>query len=334
LHILELAHEHEWYLYADRPLKVVFPNNSNIHIRTGNLSQDRISTLYSQIFFPLWANKDNVDIFWSPRHHLPILLSRKIKKFVTIHDIVWKRYPETMTRLGRLLDRLLMPISLNISDHILSVSEFTKNELINALDIAPSKITVTPLAPTKLPVDTTSELPNNLIGKNFFLFVGTIEPRKNLKNLLSAFAQFCNTNNKYYLVIAGKDGWGNESITEIVNNLKLKNRVIILGYVKENVLHSLYQNCSALLMPSLYEGYGLPAIEALNYAKPVITTAHSAISSKISPLVITIKDEGIDSIIESINKIKSVAKYNYERPALTTWKDSAQTTLDTLLHSF
>ena len=155
--LIDVSPEHEWFLYAHCPLTINLSEKPNVHVRTGNLSLDRTSTLFAQIFFPIWAYKDKIDIFWSPRHHLPILLPNKIKKIVTIHDIVWKRYPKTMTHLGWFLEYLLMPISVRSSDHILAVSEFTKNELVEVLNISPDKITVTPLAPTELPPDVMEE---------------------------------------------------------------------------------------------------------------------------------------------------------------------------------
>ena len=328
--LFELSPEHEWFLYAHRPLIINLPDKPNIHIRTGNLHRDRTSTLYAQTFFPMWAYKDKIDIFWSPRHHLPIFLSSKIKKFITIHDVVWKRYPETMTRLGWFLEYLLMPISVKLSDHVLAVSDFTKNEIIDVLSTPPDKITVTPLAPTELPSEVEPELPPILNGKKFFLFVGTLEPRKNLNNLLGAFSEFCKKNNDYQLVIAGKDGWGDQSISQTIKTLGIDNNVNILGYVKENILHALYQNCQALLMPSLYEGFGLPAIEALNYAKPVIATTKSAISNKISPLVINTKDESIDSILYCLYEVINITKQEFDRPNINTWEKSASITKDVL----
>ena len=324
--LLATSPEHEWFLYADRALTVELPDYPNVHMRVGKLKSSHMSTAFAQIFFPIWSYKDKVDIFWSPRHHLPLLLTKKITKITTIHDIVWKRYPETMTSFGRLLERFLMPISLRLSTHIISVSTFTKSELIDTFNIASNKITVTPLAPTNLTENLISELPTNLLGKKFFLFVGTLEPRKNLKNLLISFKEFCKKNDDYYLAISGKNGWGNQSIIDVVRNLDLNNKVILLGYTKENVLHALYKNCNALLMPSLYEGFGLPAIEALNYAKPVVATSQSAISNEISPLVINTNDESVESILDCLYQIKNVTRQHFMRPELPTWQESAAIT--------
>jgi len=329
--LLENSPEHEWFLYAHRPLTVNLPSKPNIHIRTGNIWLNQANAVYAQIVFPIWAYNDKIDVFWSPRHHLPVLLPSKIKKIVTIQDIVWYRYPETMTRLGWLQEYMLMPLSIKISDHVLTISDFTKSELVSALNIAPDKITVTPLAPVDLPKNVMPELPAELVGKKFFLFVGTIEPRKNLGNLLEAYAKFCKNNNDVNLVIAGKDGWGNQSISSIVQTLQIKNRVTILGYVDDCMLHALYQNCLALLMPSLYEGFGLPAVEALNYTKPVMAGLKSGISSTMSSLVVNNTDDSAEAILEGLIKIEEKMNFDFSRPELETWNDVAKVTKRILL---
>jgi glycosyltransferase involved in cell wall biosynthesis len=331
-YLFKLAPEHTWYLYSDRPLNSELQIPSNVKIRVGNVSSNLISPLFAQLFFSLWARKDTIDIFWSPRHHLPLFLPRNVKKILTIHDIVWYRHPETMTFSGKWLERLLMPLSISISDSILSVSDFTKNELSTALGVNLDKIIVTPLAPTPAPTKTNVILPNRLYRQPFFLFVGTLEPRKNLHNLLKAFAQFCKDNQDSILVIAGKDGWGNYSISDIALELNIVDNINILGYVSEDTLHLLYQNCSALIMPSIYEGFGLPAIEALYYLKPVIAPSKSAISPALSSLVINIKNPSEKEILKAMRILKENKENKSSHFILNTWEDCAKKTLCVIIN--
>lgn len=327
--LINISPEHEWFLYAHRPLTIPLPKNSNVHIRTGNFSFNHISTVYAQFFFPFWSNKDQIDIFWSPRHHLPFFLSKKIKKVVTIHDIVWKRYPETMNSFGRLIESFLMPYSLRISDQIISVSKFTKSELINILGVPPEKINVTQLAPTPYK-DHLPPLPDNMKDTRYLLFVGTIEPRKNLENLLIAFRTIIKEKS-YKLVIVGNNGWGELKIKDKVKELGISKEVILFGYIEDDMLHTLYKNCEALLMPSLYEGFGLPALEALQYNKPVICTKKSAIPEIDSPFSILIDDESSKSIYEAIKKLEYPAHTRKENPIFNTWLDTAKLTKKIIL---
>ncbi|RLA42365.1 MAG: hypothetical protein DRR06_14615 [Gammaproteobacteria bacterium] len=328
--LVELDSRHVWHLYSDQPLAAHIPKLPNIHVKTGNVKSDIVSTLFAQAIFSVWARKDNIDVFWSPRHHLPLLLPRKVKKIVTIHDIVWYRHPETMPTSRKWLERLLMPPSLAASDHIIAVSDFTKHELSNALGIRADKVTVTTLAPTPLPTPKTSNFPPEHIKKPFYLFVGTLEPRKNLGNLLTAFSEFSLENPDINLVIAGKDGWGKVSVADISEDLGIRDKVAILGFVSDETLHTLYKNCSALLMPSIYEGFGLPAIEALYYCKPVIATTNSAITPALSPLVINTTDHSAQAILQAMNRLKKTPPQAAPGLNIHTWADCAALTMDVL----
>src|SRR5690606_7399518 len=111
-----------------RPLRVALPEG-DVTVRCGNVERGMMSTAFAQLAFPLWARSDRVDLFWSPRHHLPLLLGRRIRRVVTIHDMVWARCPETMRRSGRLLERLLMPPALRSADRIIAVSQATAADI-------------------------------------------------------------------------------------------------------------------------------------------------------------------------------------------------------------
>ncbi|GLS26971.1 hypothetical protein GCM10007877_26900 [Marinibactrum halimedae] len=222
-----------------------------------------------------------------------------------------------------------MPRSIKQSNQIIAVSEFTKAELMSELGIDPQKISVTLLAPSPIERSAPSK-PKSLENQPFFLFVGTLEPRKNLKNLLLAFSNYLETDKSKQIVIAGKDGWGNISISQIAKKLNIEENVKILGYVTEEELHYLYQNCEALLMPSLYEGFGLPAIEALHYSKPVIATQNSAITQVLSPLVINTENESPEAIHFALKKLKNLEIKEGEAITLQTWQNCAKQTLDVI----
>ena len=328
--LVELGSDHIWYLYSDQPLTTCVPESPNVHIKTGNISSDIASTLFTQFVFSTWARRDNVDVFWSPRHHLPLLLPRKVKKIVTIHDIVWHRHPDTMPASRKWLERLFMPPSLAISDSIIAVSDFTKQELVDALNVQPDKVTTTPLAPTPLSDRQEDDDTSRDFKQPFYLFVGTLEPRKNLNNLLEAFSEFSLQHPDLTLVIAGKDGWGKESIKRLTQDLKIADKVNMPGFVSDKTLHSLYKNCSALLMPSLYEGFGLPAIEALYYAKPVIATPYSAITSSLSPLVINTVDNSAQDILQAMHLLTKMQDHSHSALNSYTWADCAAKTLGLL----
>lgn len=268
----------EWFLYSDKPIRFKFPY-SNVHVCTGKNRNLFKGPLFSQILFPFWAIKDELDVFWSPRHHLPLILffSKKIKKIVTIHDIVWKRHPETMSKPGLILENLLFIPSIKIANKIITVSRFTESELAKEFPFTAGKTVSIPLQSFISNCQLESIKPENTEGK-FLLFVGTLEPRKNLNNLLIAFHQIQLENNELQLIIVGKDGWGNINISTIIEKLKLSNKVKVTGFISDNELLSLYKHCEILVMPSIYEGFGLPALEALSLKRKVVVSKFNAIS--------------------------------------------------------
>jgi hypothetical protein len=121
---------HQWFLYSDRAITPRFPTDDRVQIRTGNTRPGSpLSLFYSQLVFPRWARGDCVDLFWSPRHHLPLRLPMSVKGVVTVHDLVWKRFPETMQGKNKWLERGLMGPSLRKAAGIIAVSRFTASEI-------------------------------------------------------------------------------------------------------------------------------------------------------------------------------------------------------------
>jgi glycosyltransferase involved in cell wall biosynthesis len=268
----------EWFLYSDRPLLISF-NLPNVKIRIGGNGTAFTSTIFSQCVFPIWAIRDKLDTFWSPRHHLPLALAvvPKIRKVVTVHDIVWKKCPETMSKFGLLLEKLLFKPSVQIASAVIAVSDFTKNELQHEYDTVRKKIFSIPLQ-SFISKDNARKTYPKYTTDDYILFVGTLEPRKNLKNLLSAFQTISKKKNDIKLIIVGKDGWGDVKVSQLTKNLGIEDKVVTTGFVSDEELLSLYQHCGILAMPSLYEGFGLPALEALSLKKKVIVSKFNAIA--------------------------------------------------------
>ena len=321
--------EHKWFIYSETRIQLDLPDGEHIQYRYLEKKWPLFSSLYSQLVFPAWARKDAVDGFWSPGQHLPLLLPSKIKAIVTMHDLVWHRYPETMSKRARLLDQYLIPASLNKADHILSVSGNTRNELINVLGISPQSITVTHLAPSPLPAGQEPVLLPELQDTPFILFVGTLEPRKNLNHLLKAYAKLINKYPNYKLVICGLAGWLDTPLQNILAELNLEERVIITGYVSEQQLHGLYQHTRVLAMPSLYEGFGLPALEAMAYQKPVVVTPETEINQFESALINRCPDCGVDSIYSALDSALS-SPDKYGKPLPLNWQATSAKTLQQL----
>ena len=212
-----------WYLYADRP--IIHPiDHANVRIRQYESSNRILSLFRTQIQFSRWARQDGLDIFWSPRHHLPLFLPRDMKKVVTIHDLVWMKYPETMMMANRMIESILMPKSLAMADRIISVSNATRTDIVERFPAAAKRVSVIHQAVNRI------ESQPRPCSNPYFLFVGTLEPRKNLKTQLKAFEKYRDAGGENELLIVGAKGWKQQDIvSENLNDI-----VHVLGYLIPN----------------------------------------------------------------------------------------------------
>jgi len=267
-----------FFLYSDGKLLFDFDSYDNVKVRVYNSKNNITSTIVSQLLFPYWMKKDEITHFWSPRHHLPLIVHffKHINTTVTVHDIVWKRHPETMPVTRRMLESLLFVPSIKIATNIISISEFTKTEINYFFKIDSKKLFVTPLKSFIKTPRNTVEIVDKMI-----LFVGTLEPRKNLPNLLTAFKKLIHTPrfSEYKLVVVGMNGWGEVELATKISELDIVSHVTITGYITDDEVINYYQRCYILAMPSIYEGFGLPALEALSFNKKVIVSKNCAVAN-------------------------------------------------------
>jgi glycosyltransferase involved in cell wall biosynthesis len=212
---------------------------------------------------------------------MPELLSKRIARVVTIHDLVWKIAGDTMHWINRLAERVLMPRAIRLADRIVAVSRSTATGLATYFPASIDKTEVVYLGAAKFPESSIAaeEVLGTLeIDRPYFLFVGTLEPRKNLQRLLEAYiALQPEQRARMLFVIAGGKGWGNQDLAGMIKAADLGASVRLTGYVSEERLAILYKHASFLVMPSIYEGFGLPLLEAMSLGTPVMTSSTSSL---------------------------------------------------------
>ncbi|MBT9370032.1 glycosyltransferase family 1 protein [Rhizobium sp. CSW-27] len=217
-------------------------------------------------------------VFWAPAHRLSARASAVAPSVLTVHDLVWKFAPQTMQVQRRLGDEFLTRQAVRHADQIIAVSEKTAEDLTALLPHTRAKTSVVhnivrPLAKPQAH-DSLAALG---IDRKFILFVGTIEPRKNLARTIRAFLALPETLRRQFLfVIAGGSGWKDGETRHLLD--ARPEGLVHLNAVDEVRLATLYQHCSFLVMPSLYEGFGYPVIEAQQFGKLVLTSRHSAMA--------------------------------------------------------
>lgn len=236
--------------------------------------------IWDQIILPRVALKEKVDILHQPAFSAPIFYPKKL--VVTVHDVIAVLFPRDIPLGARLYFGRWMPFSYRRADKIIAVSHHTKKDLVKHLELPPQKIIVIYEAAgekfKKLPrVQVETIKKKYQTGSNYILTVGTLSPRKNLDFLIKVFARvrakFTNVN----LLITGKWGWYYEGLFSLAKKLGIDNKVIFTGYVNDDDLPALYNGAMAFVFPSIYEGFGLPPLEAMACGTPVVASSTSCI---------------------------------------------------------
>lgn len=229
-----------------------------------------VRSVWMQFLLPLLLRKIRPDIVHYTNYLAPALPTAPY--VVSVHDMSLTRTPEHHTLKKRLLTASLVPTVARRSRLVLTPSRATSLDVVSDLRIPEERVLSIPYAAAEMfrPVDERPQAPGT--DRPYFLFVGTIEPRKNLLRLISAFADFARDNPSVNLVLAGQRGWKCEEIYERAARADVAARLQILDYVNESALPALYSHALACVYPSLFEGFGFPVVEAMSCGTPVLTS--------------------------------------------------------------
>ena len=257
-----IGKEHQLFVYLDRRV----PERPGLPATFRAGSGGRLTGFATMHFlFPRWARQDGADVFWGPRHNLPLALG-DLPGVVTIHDLVWRRAPETMNPLKRLIDSTLMPVALRQAAAVLAVSADTARQV--RLFCGRKDVAATPLAARRADGATPFVHP-----RPFFLWVGQREPRKNLLGIIAAYRMAVKRGlQSHDLVLVGPSAWKQQDLTAAIADSGVADRIIDLGAISAARLAGVYQACAALVLASFYEGFGIPLLEAMQYGKPAIAS--------------------------------------------------------------
>ena len=322
--------------YTPVPVAIKIAQSLKPGIFQSASSQNRLSKMmWSQTKLPYWASRDQVDLFWGPTHRLPRYLPKSIARVVTIHELVWNYAPQTMRPLSLWMEKILMPQAIDSADLVIADSQSTAAGIAEVFPQHAQKVRVVHLGVTTLPSPSNASALSTLeITKPYFLFVGTLEPRKNLDRLLSAFALVPQLyRDKFTLAIAGGKGWGGIDVEKLISKNGLQDSVKLLGYVTEQQLAVLYANAQFLAMPSIYEGFGLPLVEAMQFGTPVLTSDVGSMAEIAGDAGVLVDPLSIESIAKAIvsllgdedlkqslraNALRQVQKFSWEKCAIET----------------
>jgi glycosyltransferase involved in cell wall biosynthesis len=255
---------------------------------------------------PLESRRERLDVFHA-QYVIPPF--RACKTVVTIHDIAYEHYPEFFSKLDVLYGKILIRGSADRADHIITVSNYSKNDLSNTYHIDPDRITVTyeGAGLDFYPRDK-EECKEHLdrdygIKGPFLLYVGRLQERKNLRRLLSAYATIKKHGAEEKIVLVGKQDWMSGNIQEHVKSLDLEDSVIFAGYVSTADLPIFLNAAEAFVYPSIFEGFGLPVIEAMACGTAVLTSYGSSLQEVAGDAALLVDPMSEASIAQGLNNL-------------------------------
>lgn len=348
-HLLALpnAAEHRWRLYVDQPI----PANSALATCVEQLNNQAATQAVEVSHRParrLWTHKALAheisnrapDVLFVSAHVLPFVLPphRLPPSVVTIHDLGYHFFPEAYSWQQRIYLECSTRWSALAASHVIAVSAATANDLQKFYRVEPDKISIIyeGVRPFPNADNEESALSKSLGLRPYALFLGTIQPRKNLERLLRAFAQI-HQRVDFDLILAGKSSQHSDSLIEIAQNLQIEKRVHFPGYVSDKESSTLIQRAKFFCFPSLFEGFGLPVLEAQSLGVAVMTSNNSSIPEVAGEGALLVDPTDVDAIAEAMLRLSSdealrqrLIAAGYENVKRFSWEKAARETMAVL----
>lgn len=298
--------------------------------------------MWTQAGLALQTFKDNLDVLFIPSHTLPLIRRPNLKTVITVHDLGAEYLPQTHQLKQRIYLKLMTNYQLQSATHIIAVSHSTKNDLVKLVGLPKDKISViyegyNDKLFKPIPYDTLNTILKyyNLEPKTYHLFLGTIQPRKNLERLIRAYAKFLK--DPTFLVLVGSKGWLSDEIYQLPKKVGIEGHVKFLGYVPDEHLPALYSGAIAFLYPSLFEGFGLPILEAMACGCPVLTSNTSSCPEVAGKAALFVNPQSITNIASNIQQLStnkqlqtSCTRLGFQQVKKFSWQKAAEETLKVL----
>lgn len=301
--------QHEFIFFFDRAFddKFIYANNVTPVILNPPARHP--------ILFKIWFNwsvkkalkKYKADVFFSPDGYMS--LTSIVKQVGVIHDLNFEHYPQDLPKSARKYLLKYFPLFAQKANKIITVSEYSKQDIIDTYKVNPNKISVayngigdffTPIKNSKKE-DVKRKFTSN---KDYFLFVGALHPRKNIINLFKAFDLYkTQTNSENKLLVVGEKYWWNDEIKTVFESLKNQKDIVFTGHVQSDELNEIYGAGLALVFPSYFEGFGIPLVEAMKCELPIVSSNATCLPEIASDAAIYFDPFSVEDIANSLTKI-------------------------------
>jgi glycosyltransferase involved in cell wall biosynthesis len=311
---------------------------SNFAVRPSRLPtiNPRVRIPWEQLLAPLLLRLSRADVFHGVLNVAPLFCPAP--SVITIHDLAFLSFPQTFRRLNRAYLTWATRVSARRAARILAVSEATKQEIVRLLGVQPEKIVVTydacdeRFAPPE-PGALAAFRARTGLPERFILFVGTLEPRKNLPTLIEAYSRIARATDAP-LIIGGGKGWLYDSIFAKVESLDLGDRVRFAGFIDAADLPLWYAAATVFTLPSLYEGFGMPLLEAMACGTPVVSTISSSLPEVVGDAGLMVPPTDADALGTALLRLLGDASLREElrerglrQARRFSWRETAERTL-------
>lgn len=297
--------------------------------------------LWDQWGFPRRAQRAHADLLHQPAFSAPLLpFAFRGRVVVTIHDFIAHFVKSDQPFFARQYFARWMPFTWKRADAIITASEYTKHDIVRLLHVPETQITVIPhgVDPKFQPATDYENIRKTLaqheIKRDYLLHIGTLSPRKNIALLIRVFAQIAKDTSDLDLLLVGKPGFEGEKLQSLTKQLGLTRRVRFLDYLSDNEVLSVLQGAKILALPSLYEGFGLPALEAMACGVPVIASNATSIPEVVGDAGILADPHDVQSWVSAIRDVSrdarlraSLGARGVERAKGFSWDKTAAETI-------
>jgi glycosyltransferase involved in cell wall biosynthesis len=294
--------------------------------------------IYEISSFGLDLSRANLSLFWAPDAKIPLLMPRNLPLAITVHDLAFLREPETYLLSRVIYWRKIFKLAVEKSTLIVAISNNTKNDLIDLMGVSPEKIRViyNGVSPRFKPVQDQLLLEKVAriykLPERFLLFVGLFSPRKNIGCTLKAFKILKEVYRvPHQLVLVGENGWGFREDLRLIKLFGLEKDVVFTGYVADEDLPAVYSLADVFVLPSIYEGFGMPVVEAMACGTPVVTSNTSALAEVVGGSGVLIDPYNPEEIAHKVNLIitdkklrASLSEAGKERAGQFCWDKAAR----------
>ncbi|MGH2458711.1 MAG: glycosyltransferase family 4 protein [Chloroflexota bacterium] len=318
------------------------PEGPNVSGRRLWLDERALNMLWYKLGapIPIDALAGPADVFHFPDFALPPV--RRGATVVTVHDLSFMLVPECADQRLRAHLEKVVPMSVREADFVCADSENTRNELTTLLDVVPERVAVVyggvdrRFHPVTDPAVLEAIRQKYGLSFPFIFYMGTIEPRKNLGRLLQAYTRLREkSRSPHRLVIAGGLGWLYQEVLRDIDQLAAEQRVVFLGRVPDDDLPALYSLCDVFAFPSLYEGFGLPPLEAMACGKAVVCSNTSSLPEVVGDAGVFVSPYDVDGLADVLGQLladpsrrQRLGERGIERASQFTWEKAARQTLE------